>query len=163
MRPMAAREETKLITDKDYDQWMQEWTEMMTKIWRDRMKKLHISPFNPDREKETWRPKGGSLYASFSKGDLKKDAGKRAVKISHEFLTYGIYVDLGTGREFGGERNEKGQLLKPTARKPKPWFTKAYYRSVMVAKEFTAKAWGDEFKALMFDSAREIAKKLKKT
>lgn len=157
-----AADETKLITDKEYDKWMSEWTDMMAKIWRDRMRKLHISPFNPDREKETWRPKPGKLFASFTKGDKQLDATRKSVKITHAFLTYGIYVDLGTGREFGGERNEKGQLVKPTARKPKPWFSKAYYRSVMVAKEFTAKAWGDEFKALLFKSARQIAKELKK-
>ena len=158
---MAADETRDLITDKEYEKWMKEWMDMMTTIWRDRMRKLHISPYNPDREKELWRPKAGSLFGSFTKGDMKKGSGKSAIKITHEFLTYGIYVDLGTGREFGGERNEKGQLKKATMRRPKPWFSKAYYRSVMVAKEFVAKAYGDEFKALLFSSARQIAKALK--
>lgn len=157
-----ATEEKELITDKEYDKWFREWTDMMTTIWNDRLRKLHISPFNPQREHEPWRPPAGSLKKSLVKGQYQKGQSKSAVRITHSFLTYGIFVDLGTGREFGGPRNEKGQLLKPTARKPKPWFTKAYYRSVMVAKEFAVKAYSDDFKALMFASAREIAKALKK-
>lgn len=159
---MATEEdEKKLITDKEYEKWFQEWTDLMTTIWSDRLRKLHISPYNPDRSKEPWRPAPGGLLKSFVKGQFKKGTGKSAVKIIHSFLTYGIYVDLGTGREFGGPRNEKGQLLKPTMRKPKPWFTKSYYRSVMVAKEFAAKAYADDFKAILFQSAREIAKAVK--
>lgn len=154
--------DSRLITDEDYEKWFKEWTDMMTTIWRDRMRKLHVSPYNPDRALETWRPDPGSLHASLVKGQYKKGASKSAVKITHSLLTYGIFVDLGTGREFGGPRNEKGQLLKQTARKPKPWFSKAYYRSVMVAKEFAAKAYGDEFKGILFQSAREIAKALRK-
>lgn len=157
-----ATDEQKLITDDEYHKWMKEWTDMMTVIWGDRLKKLHISPYNPDRDREPWRPAPGDLKRSFVKGEMKPGARKSVVKIVHSFLTYGIFVDLGTGREFGGPRNEKGQLLKPTARKPKPWFTKAYYRSVMVAKEFTAKAYGDEFVAILFQSAREIAKMYRK-
>lgn len=153
-----ADDDKKLITDQDYEKWMQEWTDMMTTIWSDRLRKLHISPYNPDRDREPWRPPAGSLKNSFVRGAMTMGTAKSAVKIVHSFLRYGIYVDLGTGREFGGPRNEKGQLLKPTARKPKKWFTKAYYRSVMVAKEFTAKAYGDEFVAILFQSAREIAK-----
>lgn len=138
--------EDKLITTQQKKDWFEGWSKMMVQIWRDRLHKHRV-----------WR--SGSLYASVSEQHLSMEgANANVVKIVHNFLQYGIYVDMGTGKEFGGERNEKGQLIKETARKPKPWLSKAYYRSTMVAKDFAAEAYGDQFVAIMSTNIRAIAK-----
>lgn len=123
---------------------------MMVDIWHDRLMKHRV-----------WHT--GNLYGSVLRKNTYIKPGKAdIVKISHSFLTYGVFVDLGTGREFGGQRNELGQLEKQTERKPKPWLSKAYFRSVMVARDFAAESLGDEFVAMIATTARDIAKKVRK-
>lgn len=146
----------KLLTDEQKRKWLSNWEKTMITIWRDRMRKYKV-----------WNT--GNLYNSVS--GKRPSFGRKdisQVKIIHNFLTYGIYVDMGTGKEFGGPRYKetdnthiKGQLVAQPKRKPKPWLSKAYYRSVMVAKEFMIEAYGDQFKAIMFQSARQIAKKMR--
>ena len=139
-------EDKQLITPQQKKDWFEGWSKMMVNIWRDRLHKHKV-----------WC--SGSLYASVSEQNLSMEgANADVVKIVHNFLQYGIYVDMGTGKEFGGERNEKGQLIKETTRKPKPWLSKAYYRSTMVAKDFAAEAYGDQFVAIMSTNIRAIAK-----
>lgn len=147
----------KLLTEEQKKKWLSNWEQTMITIWRDRMRKYKV-----------WNT--GALYESVS-GKKPSFGGKDAsqVKIIHNFLTYGIFVDMGTGKEFGGPRYKetdnthiKGQLINTPKRKPKPWLSKAYYRSIMVARDFMIEAYGDKFKAIMFESARTIAKRLRK-
>lgn len=134
----------------DFDvkkKWFKGWSQMMVKIWRDRLLKHRV-----------WRT--GALFGSVKRKNtyIKPKTGD-VVKISHSFLTYGIYVDMGIGREFGGPRNELGQLVNEPGRKPKKWMSSPHFRSVMAAKEFAAEAYGDEFVALIASSVRDLAKK----
>lgn len=136
-----------LIDFETKKKWFKGWSQMMVKIWQDRLMKYRVY-------------RTGALYGSVKKKNtyIKPGTGD-IVKITHAFLTYGIYVDMGTGREFGGPRNELGQLLSETGRKRKPWLSSPHYRSVMVAKEFAAEAYGDEFVAMISTTARDIAKR----
>ena len=150
-------ENNTLISDKQKKEWLSNWEKMMVTIWRDRMRQMRI-----------WNT--GQLYSSTKgSGTIFSGEDEAEVKILHNFLSYGIYVDMGVGKEFGKERfndnedgHHRGQLVNDVKRKPKPWFSRAYYRSVMVAKEFMAEAYGDKFKAILFQSARDIAKELRK-
>lgn len=142
--------EEKLITTVQKKEWFEGWSKMMVTIWHDRLMKYRA-----------WRT--GSLFNSVSEQSLSiggKDAD--VIKIVHNFLAYGIYVDMGTGREFGGERDRGGRLANDVKRKPKPWLSKAYYRSTMVAKDFAAEAYGDSFKAMTYTQLRKIAKAWRK-
>lgn len=66
------------------------------------------------------------------------NAGTDIDKIEFSFKLYGIYVDMGVGKEFsrgnsGDTANERG-ISKPK-RKPKEWFSRKYYGQVMKLRE----------------------------
>lgn len=66
------------------------------------------------------------------------NAGTDIDKIEFSFKLYGIYVDMGVGKEFsrgnsGDTANEKG--ISAPKRKPKEWFSRKYYGQVMKLRE----------------------------
>lgn len=132
--------------------WVEGWSKTMVDIWHDRISKVHaIDTYN--------------LFNSVSEVNISADANFDTMRLIHEFALYGIYVDIGTGKEFGGERYEentftgekRGQLVREVNRKPKPWFSASYYASVMAMKEFLAKSYGDEFVLMFTDACKKIS------
>lgn len=132
--------------------WVEGWSKTMVDIWHDRISKVHAI--------DTY-----SLFNSVSEVNLTADANFDTMRLIHEFLLYGVYVDIGTGKEFGGERYEdnqftgekRGQLVREVVRKPKPWLSASYYASVMAMKEFLAKSYGDEFVIKLTDACKKIS------
>lgn len=133
--------------------WVEGWAKTMVDIWHDRIAKVRaIDTYN--------------LFNSVSEVGLTADTNFDVLRLVHEFLLYGIYVDIGVGREFGGERytentfsgNKRGQLVRDVVRKPKPWFSASYYASVMAMKEFMSKNYGDEFVMMVTNACRQIEK-----
>lgn len=69
------------------------------------------------------------------------NAGTDIDKIEFSFKLYGIYVDMGVGKELS--RGNSGDLefagedgwTRPTKRKPKEWFSRKYYGQVMKLRE----------------------------
>jgi hypothetical protein len=66
------------------------------------------------------------------------NAGTDIDKIEFSFKMYGIYVDMGVGKEFsrgnsGDTANERG--ISSPKRKPKEWFSRKYYGQVMKLRE----------------------------
>lgn len=124
--------------------WVEGWAKTMVDIWHDRIAKVHaIDTYN--------------LFNSVSEVELTADNNFDVLRLVHEFLLYGFYVDIGVGREFGGER-VGNQLAREVVRKPKPWFSSSYYASVMAMKEFLSKNYGDEFVMMISNTCQQIEK-----
>ena len=85
------------------------------------------------------------------------------VGLSQDFLEYGLWQDFGTGKEIphgnhGDIGREKGgnrdvdNIAGGHQRKPKKWFSRKYYASVMNIREFLADNLGNEFVGIVAKS-----------
>jgi hypothetical protein len=145
-----------LIDDKTAKEWVEAWSKTMVMIWQDRIARLKAV-------------QSGSLLGSVENmGAQFSGDGIDRVSVVHRFIRYGVYVDMGVGREMGGERyadttadHKQGQLVREVVRKPKPWFSNPYFSSTQNLKDFLAKTYGDEFVAMLAMSAKSIAKAVK--
>ncbi len=100
----------------------------MIRIWRDRLRALRVY----DR---------GTLYNSVVR-NLRMIANSDATSLSYSFgfREYGIYVERGTGRETF--RGNNGDIGRAKVRKPKPWMSRKYTRSVLNLRDFMAESLG---------------------
>lgn len=147
-------------------EWIEGWNETMVKIWIERMDLLEI--------KAT-----GNLLRSPRAFPVKADGRFYDITLAHSFLEYGLWQDMGTGREIsygnGGDvkcrdsvyRKEHG-LDEPRQRGPKwgggetsgkmreprRWMSPKYYSSTLRLRDYMALSLGNEFK-YMFSSALE--------
>lgn len=116
-------------------EWVEGWNETMVDIWQGRIDKLKV--------KDT-----GNLYRSPTALNIKTDADGRFLEfsLSHTFLEYGLWQDMGTGRNTAiGNTHKKDQDGWTNKREPRRWFSTKYYRSSMRLKEFLAESLGKEF------------------
>ena len=146
--------------------WVEGWNDLMIDIWQERIHKLRIE--------DTF-----SLYRSLCALDIRvHDDGRfYDFSVSQTFLEYGLWQELGTGREFtfGNPGDIKSQdeeyreahgLNEPRKRGPRwgggytsggprerrPWMSPKYYRSVMKLRDYMADSLGDEFKAMVCEA-----------
>lgn len=82
----------------------------------------------------------GKLILSTEAAAMKHSADYSEVTFMQHFLDYGIYVDAGTGREV--PRGNPGDIGRCKVRKPKPWFSRKYYMSMMNLRDFYAENLG---------------------
>lgn len=151
---MARREIKRPVSEEDIRKWEEGWSEMMVKIWREKILDLHIV--------DTMRLHNSMSYAV-------QDLGGQ-IQIAHEFMLYGIYVARGVGsgyrRDNGGNlefldpdyRRQHG-LNKPrkkgpawgggyTSGKPRTrrdWFTPRYLSSINVLTEVEMQMYGEAY------------------
>ena len=129
----------------------------MIDIWAERISKLEVIDT-------------GSLWRSPLELPVKADGRFYDITLSQNFLEYGLWQDLGTGREFsignpgdvksqGMEYREEHNLNEPRKKGPKwgggftsgnprtrrRWFSTKYYSSVMNLRDFMAESLGREF------------------
>ena len=80
-------------TREELSEYEQGWCDLMVDIWHEQMSQL--------RAIDT-----GRLYASvrgkITEGEIES--------IQHQFVQYGLYVEQGTGREFGYGRDSDGHI-----------------------------------------------------
>ena len=152
-------------TAADRIKYMDAWADMMVTIWHEKIERLHVI--------DTYY-----LHHSIT-SEIAADGYELNV-IRHKFAEYGIYQDVGVGREYakdnGGDlkcldydyREEHG-LNEPrkrgprwgggytsgNPRQPREWFSRAYFASVMVLKEEMAYMYGEEFTGLLVDKIEE--------
>ncbi len=118
-------------------QWVEGWNTTMVDIWQDRINKLHVVDT-------------GELYRSPTALKIRTDADGRFLDfdLSHEFLEYGLWQDMGTGRNTAiGNTHKKDNDGWTNKREPRRWFSTKYYRSTMRLKEFMAESIGKQFVA----------------
>ena len=75
------------------------------------------------------------------------------VHLSQAFLEYGLWQDYGTGAEI--PRGNNGDIGRDRKRKPRPWFSRKYYMSVMNIKEFMADSLGRQFFGIISDALNQ--------
>lgn len=129
---------------EDRQKYMDAWSDMMVTIWREKIERLHVI--------DTYQ-----LHQQITENVT--SSGTELATIQHKFMEYGIYQDCGTGR--GYEKGNGGNLLflderfrdgRYEPRKPREWFSRAYFASVMVLKEQMAYMYGEEFCGLVLDA-----------
>lgn len=117
--------------------FVEAWNKTMLDIWQEKIFKYHIIDTR-------------NLYHSPLALKIQADGRFYDVTLSQSFLEYGLWQDLGTGREkwIGnpgdiGEKTKKGKDRK--FRERRPWFSPKYYASVMNLRDFYAESIGREF------------------
>lgn len=137
------------------------WHQKMIEIWGDRLRLLQIG-------------NTGALRQSVRSRSL--NLSEDNIRMSFEFLQYGIYVDAGVGNGYthGNQgnldilnpiyreehglnrprrrgRKADGKMTSGKPRKKRPWFSRSWYISVEVFKEALADMYGQEYVGL-FDN-----------
>ena len=124
---------------------------MMITIWQDKMIALGI--------RDT-----GALLESL-KMNVFFEANGDISKIAFVFLAYGRMVDMGVGRGMAAgitkkhgdvywdKRDYKGQI-DGFSRKKRPWYNSPWYRSVKVLTEKRILMYGQEFRAIIYETLK---------
>lgn len=113
-------------------QWNKEetvraWADITLKIWREKINDLKV-----------WDT--GSLYASLENA-LFTAAGNDVDKVEFSFNLYGIFVDMGVGKEIF--KGNDGDVGYDVYRKRKEWYSRIFYREVMRLKEILIEKFGE--------------------
>lgn len=142
--------EQKFIDIDSRKQYTEAWNDTMVKIWRERIIKLGV--FETPRRKT--RASAPHLLDSLRLFPVQHDGRYMELTLHYTFPEYGIYQDLGVGREKAiGNSGDIGEFTKGgrtrKIRNPRPWFSIKWYASCMNLKEFMARAIGDEFIAIV--------------
>lgn len=121
--------------------WVEAWNSTMIDIWQERIHKLKVE--------DTYR-----LYRSPQALDIivRDDGRFYDFSVSQKFLEYGIWQDLGVGRELRHgdyQRNQKYIEANGKKRERRRWMSPKYYSSVMKLRDYIAMSIGDEFKAMI--------------
>lgn len=116
------------------------WAEITLNIWRDRITELKIYESG-----ELMRSLENTLYTS---------AGNSVEKVEFAFKLYGIFVDMGVGREIS--KGNGGDLGFTPVRKRKEWYSRVFYREVMRLKEILAEKYGQEIAKQVVHSMKPI-------
>lgn len=109
------------------------WNKTMIDIWRERITLLDV--YNT-----------GALLRSTMALPVRADGRFYDVSLSQKFLEYGIWQDLGTGREV--PIGNPGDIGRDKVRERRRWFSTKYYASVMKLRDFMAESLGKEFTGL---------------
>ena len=113
--------------------FVEAWNKTMIDIWQEKIYKYHIIDT-------------GNLYTSPKALSIKADGRFYDITLSQAFLEYGIWQDLGTGREV--PIGNGGDIGREKVRQRRPWFSPKYYASVMNLRDFYAESLGYEFVGL---------------
>lgn len=110
--------------------FVEAWNKTMIDIWQEKIFKYTII----DTE---------FLYRSVTTMPIRADGRFFDITLSQSFAEYGIWQDLGTGREV--PIGNPGDIGHDKVRQRRPWFSPKYYASVMNLRDFYAESCGQEF------------------
>ena len=116
------------------------WNNTMIDIWKERIQLLGVMDTR-------------SLLRSPFQLPIRADGRFYDVNLSQTFLEYGLWQDLGTGREV--PIGNPGDIERPKVRERRRWFSVKYFSSVMRLRDFMAQSLGNEFRTMllnMFDA-----------
>lgn len=103
------------------------WADITLKIWREKITELKV-----------WDT--GALYESLENA-LFTAAGADVNKVEFSFKLYGVFVDMGVGREIF--KGNDGDVGYDVVRKRKQWYSRVFYREVMRLKEILIEKMGE--------------------
>lgn len=110
--------------------FVEAWNKTMIDIWQEKIFKYKIYDT-------------GNLYRSPMALAIRADGRFYDITLSQTFVEYGIWQDLGTGREV--PIGNPGDIGREKVRQRRPWFSPKYYASVMNLRDFYAESLGREF------------------
>lgn len=116
--------------------FVEAWNKTMIYIWAERIYKLHVMDT-------------GRLWHSPLNLPVNSDGRFYDITLSQNFLEYGLWQDLGVGREI--PHGNSGDIGHEKKRKRRRWFSVKYYSSVMNLRDFMAESLGNEFKGMFCD------------
>lgn len=122
-----------MTTGNTFGQTIEEWARIVLEIWQDRMMKYNVRST-------------GALFTSLVH-HVKTQANGDTSKIDFFFNNYGVFVDMGVGREFNiGNSGDIGvdKGITTVKRKAKPWYSTAFYGQVRKLGEIIASRYGSE-------------------
>lgn len=119
------------------EKYVRAWNEMMLDIWKERITLLDVRDTD-------------SLLRSPLAMPVQADGRFFELSLTQHFLEYGLWQDYGVGAET--PRGNSGDIGRTKIRQRRPWFSKAYYASVMNLKDFLAESVGREFQGLIADA-----------
>ena len=111
----------------DINETVHAWADIVLKIWHNKITELQVYDT-------------GALYESL-KNSLFTAAGNDVNKVEFSFQLYGIFVDMGVGKEI--EKGNGGDLGFTPNRKRKEWYSRIFYREVMKLKEILVEKFGE--------------------
>lgn len=114
--------------------FVEAWNKTMIDIWQERITKLGVLDT-------------GALFRSPLALPVKADGRFVDLELSHSFLEYGIWQDLGVGREV--PHGNSGDIGREKKRERRRWFSTKYYSSVLKLRDFMAESLGREFIGLV--------------
>ena len=127
----------------DLKTYSKAWYDKMVTIWRDRIDAMNI--------RDTGALRGSVAGKGFAMDEL-------GGQMAFQFLQYGIFVDLGTGKGYkrgnGGDleflgKDYRKQHKLGKARKKRPWFSTSWYVSTKVIRDVYARLVGEKFVGIM--------------
>ena len=127
----------------DLKTYSKAWYDKMVTIWRDRIDAMNI--------RDTGALRGSVAGKGFAIDEL-------GGQMAFQFLQYGIFVDLGTGKGYkrgnGGDleflgKDYRKQHKLGKARKKRPWFSTSWYVSTKVIRDVYARLVGEKFVGIM--------------
>lgn len=110
--------------------FVEAWNKTMLDIWQERIFKLKVMD-------------SGSLWRSPLELPVRADGRFYDITLSQTFLEYGLWQDLGVGREV--PIGNGGDIGRDKNRVRRRWFSTKYYASVMALRDFMAESLGQEF------------------
>ena len=102
----------------------------MVNIWKERITMLDVIDT-------------GNLLNSVVAVKCNADGQYLHIELAQAFRTYGLWQDLGVGKEI--YRGNPCDIGRDKVRKARPWFSTKYYRSVMNLKDFMTDNIAKEF------------------
>lgn len=118
--------------------FVEAWNKTMIDIWNERIYKLKVIDT-------------GALWRSPLQLPVRADGRFYDITLSQNFLEYGLWQDLGVGRELRhGDYEHNKEYIEEHGRKRerRPWFSTRYYSSVMNLRDFMAESLGEEFRSM---------------
>lgn len=113
--------------------FVEAWNKAMIDIWQEKIFKYNIIDT-------------GNLYHSPMSLAVRADGRFYDITLSQTFIEYGIWQDLGTGRNTAiGNTHKRDNDGWSNKRERRPWFSPKYYASVMNLRDFYAESLGYEF------------------
>ena len=109
------------------------FNDTMIKIWKEQITLLGVIDT-------------GQLLGSTHALSMRMDNSVTEVELSQEFLEYGLWQDLGVGRDT--PRGNSG-LANGTRRKRRRWFSRKYFASLFNIRDFMADSLGRDFNGIL--------------
>lgn len=127
---MAAQSQQSIEARRKF---VEAWNTTMVDIWQERITKLGVYDT-------------GALWRSVMSLPVRADGRFYDITLSQTFLEYGLWQDLGVGREV--PHGNEGDIGRPKVRARRRWFSVKYYLSVMRLRDFMAESLGSEFREM---------------